>query len=394
MDFATLSIMLLLQAITVITVIWTINRSKSTFNSNDLTADKLQQIITLETTKAQSESLEKLLDRLHQNQQSQQTVLDNHARKQQQDLQNIQLSIQDRLTKSVQSLLETNNKNFELLRKTNEDKLSQINNDVQKRLNENFQENLKSIQQVMQNLGHIQSSAQKMIESTKSIDKLNTIFSRTSSKAFGDFGERYLESLLKEHLAQGSWDRQARLGAGLEIIDFTIQIDGKLIGIDAKFPLTRYTDYLEASPENKNSTKRELLNAIKKMGDEISQKYLQTNLLDTLLLYLPSDSLYNEIVNDEVTVTYLQKRKVSLASPSTVYPLIMLIVSYQFKQKVNENAEMIISGLHQVRRNIEGFKEEFRKLGDKIRQAQQNYDSADRNLLGVEKNILMLEDGE
>jgi DNA recombination protein RmuC len=394
MDFATLSIMLLLQAITVITVIWTINRSKSTFNSNDLTADKLQQIITLETTKAQGESLEKLLDRLHQNQQSQQTVLDNHARKQQQDLQNIQLSIQDRLTKSVQSLLETNNKNFELLRKTNEDKLSQINNDVQKRLNENFQENLKSIQQVMQNLGHIQSSAQKMIESTKSIDKLNTIFSRTSSKSFGDFGERYLESLLREHLATGSWDRQVRLGAGLEIIDFTIQIDGKLIGIDAKFPLTRYTDYLEASPENKNSTKRELLNAIKKMGDEISQKYLQTNLLDTLLLYLPSDSLYNEIVNDEVTVTYLQKRKVSLASPSTVYPLIMLIVSYQFKQKVNENAEMIISGLHQVRRNIEGFKEEFRKLGDKIRQAQQNYDSADRNLLGVEKNILMLEDGE
>jgi DNA recombination protein RmuC len=394
MDFATLSIMLLLQAITIITVIWTINRSKSTSNSSDLTADKLQQVITLETTKAQGESLEKLLDRLHQNQQSQQTVLDNHARKQQQDLQNIQLSIQDRLTKSVQSLLETNNKNFELLRKTNEDKLSQINNDVQKRLNENFQENLKSIQQVMQNLGHIQSSAQKMIESTKSIDKLNTIFSRTSSKSFGDFGERYLESLLREHLATGSWDRQVRLGAGLEIIDFTIQIDGKLIGIDAKFPLTRYTDYLEASPENKNSTKRELLNAIKKMGDEISQKYLQTNLLDTLLLYLPSDSLYNEIVNDEVTVTYLQKRKVSLASPSTVYPLIMLIVSYQFKQKVNENAEMIISGLHQVRRNIEGFKEEFRKLGDKIRQAQQNYDSADRNLLGVEKNILMLEDGE
>jgi DNA recombination protein RmuC len=393
MDVATLSAMIILQIGTIVTVIWMNRRSQST-DTPAMSEDKLQQILSLELARQQTDSLEKLLDRLHQNQQAQQTVLDGHSRKTQDQMQKIQLDIQDRLTKAVQNLLETNNKNFELLRRTNEDKLAQINADVQKRLDENFAQNLKSIQQVMQNLGHIQSSAQKMIESTKSIDKLNTIFSRTSSKSFGDFGERYLETLLREHLAEGSWNRQVKLNGSTEIIDFTIEIDDKIIGIDAKFPLTRYTDYLEASPENKTSTRRELLNTVKRMGDDISQKYLQNNLLDSLLLYLPSDSLYNEVANDEQTVSYLQKRKVSLASPSTIYPLIMLIVSYQFKQKVNENAEIIISGLHQVRRNIEGFKEEFRKLGDKIRQAQQNYDSADRNLLGVERNILMLEERE
>ena len=35
--------------------------------------------------------------------------------------------------------------------------------------------------------------------------------------------------------------------------------------------------------------------------------------------------------------------------------------------------------------------EEFKKLGDKIRQAQVNYDSADKNLNLVQKTVLQLE---
>ncbi len=44
-----------------------------------------------------------------------------------------------------------------------------------------------------------------------------------------------------------------------------------------------------------------------------------------------------------------------------------------------------------MRKNVEAFREEFRKLGDKLRQAQANYDLADRSLLNVQNEVLKLE---
>jgi DNA anti-recombination protein RmuC len=69
----------------------------------------------------------------------------------------------------------------------------------------------------------------------------------------------------------------------------------------------------------------------------------------------------------------------------------MLIKAYQFRLEISQNAENIVLGLKQIQKNIDSFKNEYRKLGEKIRQAQQNYDQAEKNLLGVERNILLLD---
>jgi DNA recombination protein RmuC len=320
-------------------------------------------------------------------------------------LTKIQNQLQERLQKSTLDLIELNktqlgklqentNRSFELLSKTNQERLNQINQDVQKRLDENFARNLKSFQEVTQNLGKLESTAQKMIDSTKSVDKLNNIFARTSSKAFGDFGEKYLESLLRENLAEKSWSDQVQIPGSQDKIDFVIYLEDKKIGIDSKFPVTKFQDFLDAEKEVKAARLKEYLQAVLKMAQDISVKYLKTNYIDALFLYLPSDSMYNEVVNNQKMVESLQKLKVIISSPATIFPLILIINQYQLKLRVSENAERIIDGLKNVSKNISGFKEEFRKLGDKIRQAQTNYDQADRNLIGVEKNILMLQSDE
>ena len=313
------------------------------------------------------------------------------------ELNKIQTSLQEKLNLAVQSLLEVNNKNFEALGKNNQQRLDQINLDVQKRLDENFAQNLKSFQEVTKNLGQMEQKAQAMIESTKSIDKLNNIFSRTSSKAFGGFAENYLESLLSENLASGTWSKQVKVPESSEIIDFVIHVDDKKIGIDAKFPLTKYQDYIEADLADKDSKRKEFLRAVMEMAKSISEKYYKNGFIDALLMYLPSESMYNEVLDTEKNQQvgeFLQKHKISLTSPNTIFPQILLIKTYQFKLQVSQNAENIVKGLQQIKKNIGSFKEEYRKLGEKIRQAQQNYDQAERNLVGVEKNILLLESSE
>ena len=369
------------------------------FNNNQ---EKIQKIETnLESFVKQSEEKQKAeFEKQTLNLQTQFEQLKNANLE---NLQKIQLAVTDKLEKSILNLNQVNkeqlekiyganNENFKLLNKTNQERLDQINSDVQKRLDENFARNLKSFDEVTKNLGYIQSTAQKMIDSTKSIDKLNNIFGRTSSQSFGDFGEKYLESLLRENLVEKSWEKQVKVPNSNNKIDFLIQIEDKKIGIDSKFPLTKYQDFLTAETrEEKLKKLKEYLKAVLDMARDISQKYLQVGFIDSLFLYLPSDSMYSEVINNQGVMETLQKLKVTPASPATVFPLILIINQYQFKLKVSQNAEQIISGLSSVSKNIGSFRDEFRKLGDKIRQAQTNYDQADRSLIGVEKNILLLE---
>ncbi len=309
-------------------------------------------------------------------------------------LQVIQKSVSESLSKSIQDLVDLNRKNFDLLNSTNQKRLSEIQESIEKRMDENLQRNLKSFEDVTKNLGQMQSTAQKMVNSTQSIEKLNNIFERTSSKAFGNFGEQYLEKLLTEHLSERVWASQVTIPGSSDKVDFVITMGEHRIGIDSKFPVTRYQDYLNAEAETKETKRKEYIRSVLEMAESMQKKYLRNDFLDALLIYLPSDSMYNELVNDEKAMEKLHKLKVTPTSPVTILSMITMIQNYEFRLQVNENAEKIIEGLSTVRKNVDSFREEFKKLGDKIRQAQNNYDTADRNLLTVQSTVARLEHKE
>lgn len=309
----------------------------------------------------------------------------------QRSLLSILAQVRDQLAKSIGELNQRNKENFDLLNTANKEKLYQLELEISKRLDENLAQNLKSFENVTKNLTQMEAKAQQMIESTRSVDKLNSIFERTSAKAFGSFGENYLESLLRDNLAVGSWQKQAKVPGSSEIIDFIITIDSYKIGIDCKFPLTRFQDYIDAGADNKKTMLKTFLQSVLLMAKDIHEKYSKVGFADILMIYFPSDSMYNEVVGNTQVMETLHKLKVQPTSPSTVFPLIMLIQTYQFRGHINENAELIVNGLKTVRKNIDSFRDEFRKLGDKLRQAQQNYDIADRNLIGVQNEVLKLE---
>jgi DNA anti-recombination protein RmuC len=133
------------------------------------------------------------------------------------------------------------------------------------------------------------------------------------------------------------------------------------------------------------------LNAVLFMAKEINTKYNKNNFVDHLMMYLPSDSMYNEVINDSKTVQELHKLHITPISPVTIFPVIVNIQIYQQQKFVNDHAIDMMKGLKQIHINILAFQDEFRKLGDKLRQAQTNYDSADRSLSVVSKEIRMLE---
>ena len=74
--------------------------------------------------------------------------------------------------------------------------------------------------------------------------------------------------------------------------------------------------------------------------------------------------------------------------------MLQLIDTYEYKTRISENADIIINGLQVVKKNIDSFRVEFTKLGDKLRLAQDNYNKADDSLRIVQKEVLKLEQNE
>ncbi len=395
MEWLIISLLIVLT----ILVVFLLTRQKSnSFSSADLSNE-----IIVRLGQSNTQNLTQILEEFNKSYQGQEkrfndlqkNLLEETANlkdQNQKSLMSILNLVREQLAQSIRELNQRNKENFELLNSANKEKLGQLEKEISKRLDENLAQNLKSFENVTKNLTQMESRAQQMIESTKSVDKLNSIFERTSSKAFGSFGENYLESLLRENLAEGSWQKQVRVPGASELLDFVIQIDSYKIGIDSKFPLTRYQDFIDADAENKKTALRKFLYSVMQMAKDISEKYSKSGFVDVLMIYFPSDSMYNEVINHPQTLEFLHKLKIQPTSPSTIFPLIMLIQTYQFRGHINENAEMIINGLKTVKKNMLSFHEEFRKLGDKLRQAQQNYNIADQNLLKVQNEVLKLED--
>lgn len=306
-------------------------------------------------------------------------------------LMELQKNINQSLSLAIANLSSLNTQNFESLRKTNQEKLDQINIQVQSRLDQNFAQHQKSFQEVTNSVGQMQQTAKQMIDSTSSIDKLNNIFARSSSKSFGDFGEKYLESLLSQNLHPSVWQKQVKMTYSADKIDFVLHFGDQKIGIDSKFPATKYQDYQFAPADKKLACLKEFLVSVKLMATDIAIKYGKNHEFDSLLMYLPSDGMYVTVVENTSLVHELQKLRVMPVSPITIFPMVIGAKTYYSNKFVNENAKEIMQGLDNIKRNVAVFQDEFRKLGDKIKQAQQNYDKAGENLIGVEKTVMQLE---
>lgn len=338
------------------------------------------------------------VDKINQHNSEFRTVLEERVGNLKTDLQQsigdnllkVQESIQDKLQKNILVISDMTKIELQKVRESTHEKLDLINLDVQKRLDENFSRNIKSFEEVTKNLGQMEQKAQIMIESTKSIDRLNQIFARTSVKSFGSFAEDYLENLLTEYLTPNSWSKQERVPNSTEVIDFVIEIGDHKIGIDAKFPLTKYQDYALAT-EDQDQKKREYHAAILQMSQSIASKYYQNNFVHKLFLYLPSETMYTDCIENDLLIQKIQKLKVSILSPNTLFAQLILFNQMQSRYQVSENAEEIIAGLSKIGQNVKNFRIEYGKLGDKLRLAQQNYDTAEKNLIGVENNIYLLE---
>lgn len=245
----------------------------------------------------------------------------------------------DNVITALRTLAEKQEKSQEALRQTVEGRLDAIRNEnalkldemrktvdeklqttLETRLGESFNRVVEQLERVHKGIGEMQSLA-------SNVGDLKKILSNV--RARGTFGELNLGMLLEQFLSPEQFIKNAQVKENSqERVEFAIKLPGRDLGaevllpVDAKFPQEDYERLIIAAEGGNAEAVAESGEALEKrirfFAKTIQDKYINPpRTTDFAILFLPTESLYAEIVRRPGLFEQLQREHhVTLAGPT------------------------------------------------------------------------------
>ncbi len=327
--------------------------------------DALRQEISTMLMQTREEIYNTLGSKIVENGNNQQLQLNNLTTLNEQKLENTRKNMEEKLElirRTVEDRLiymqKDNADKLEKMRVTVDEKLQGT---LEQRLGESFKVVNDRLESVYKGLGEMQNLAQ-------GVGDLKKIF--TNVKARGTWGEIELGNILEEYLTPDQYLKSAKTRPGAtEFVEFAIKLPGKtdgqnvLLPVDSKFPVEDYKRLVDAEElgdiDAITDARKSLENSIKLFAKDIHDKYIETPYTtDFGIMFLPTESLYCEVVKNTVLIeTLTQKYRVVVSGPNT---FVALLNSLQmgFRTLAIEKRSS------EVWKLLGGVKSEFEKFGD------------------------------
>src|SRR3989304_6766980 len=150
-------------------------------------------------------------------------------------------------------------------------------------------------------IGELKKEAGQFSEVSHSMRDLQAFLQ--SPKLRGNIGEQVLADLISQIFPKKSFHLQYTFKSG-NTVDAAIRTDAGIIPIDSKFPLETFQRMeVGETKEDRQTAKREFHKDIRRHIDDIARKYIlpEEGTMDFALMYLPSEPVYYEIVNETAT---------------------------------------------------------------------------------------------
>ncbi len=225
----------------------------------------------------------------------------------------------------------------------------------------------KVISQVQKNIG-------EMSEIGRSMRDLQEFL--RSPKLRGNIGEQVLRELLEQFLPKQSFHLQYAFKSG-EKVDAVIKTTAGIIPIDSKFPMENFRAMISSKSESKTKTfKKQFERDVKVHIQSISKKYIISDegTIDYALMYIPSEAVYYEIVNNPALFEYSFAQRVLPVSPTTFYAYLRSILMSFEGQKIESKAKEILQTLRAIQKD-------YSKVEDNLTVLQKHLNNAS-NMMG------------
>ncbi len=223
---------------------------------------------------------------------------------------------------------------------------------------------------------------------------------RGSSKTQGNWGELVLERVLEasglrkgeEYIVQTSHTREDGTRA---LPDVVIHLpENRSLVIDAKVSLVAYEEFAisEVEVDRVAASKRHIesvKNHIRGLSEKNYHSLYGLKSLDFVLLFVPIEPAFMlAVTSDRDLFMDAWKRNVLLVSPSTLLFVVRTVAHLWRQEAQTRNAQEIAKRGAELYDKFVGFVEDMNALGNRLRQAQTEYDGAYGKLASGRGNLI------
>ena len=276
------------------------------------------------------------------------------------------------LEKTLGDVRRENTEQLDKMRLVVEEKMQETLNT---RLNQSFEQINKQLDSLREGLGEMKAL-------TEGVTDLRKVLGGVKTR--GVWGEISLGTLIEEMLVAEQYETNAKIGKKGEVVEFAIRMPGRgdepiLLPIDAKFPLEDYQRLVDAS-ENGDRPVIEAMGValerrIKEEAKTIAEKYIKPpQTTDFAVMYLPIEGLFAEVAKRAGLLDYVQsKYRVMVTGPTTLAALLnSLLVG--FKTVAIEKRSREIWKL------LSAFRTEFVRFSEMLDKTQGYVDKASEGI--------------
>jgi DNA recombination protein RmuC len=228
-------------------------------------------------------------------------------------------------------------------------------------------------------IGDVQKSIGEFSEIGRSMNELQEFLQ--SPKLRGNTGEQVLKELLAQYFPKHSFILQYSFKNG-EKVDAVIKTSQGLIPIDSKFPMENFRKMMkETNKEMKMRLTKDFTNDVKKHVLDIAKKYILVDegTSDYALMYIPSESVYYEIINNDELFEFSGEKMVLPVSPMSFYAYMKAILMSYEGARIQSQAKEILEVLNSIKKDYGKSEEALSTLGRHITNAYNQMATVTKN---------------
>ncbi len=229
-----------------------------------------------------------------------------------------------------------------------------------------------------QDFGRLSSSVAGL---TLTAGKLHEMLASTQRR--GAWGERMAEDVLRlAGLEEGiNYEKQSSADAESGRPDFTFYLPNDLkANMDVKFPLERYRGYIDAEGDEPRAQElRGLVQAVRGHVKAVAARgYIDPKIptVPYVIVFIPNEQIYGLVLSEQPDlIDEALRQRVVLASPLTLYAMLCVVRQAAEHANIMKTADEVLTLLAQFTREWGKYNEAFDKLGQRIEQTRDEYES-------------------
>ena len=280
--------------------------------------------------------------------------------------------------------------------------LQQHSNRVQDEISKQSEQSFKTIREITEKLEQLGSTNEKVLSTTQQLQELQNILKNPKQR--GVLGEYYLETLLKNVLGVGQFEMQYKFKNG-EIADAAVFVKDKIIPVDSKFSLENYNRLVEAERVGDDvaraSFEKVFVNDLKERIKETA-KYIrpEENTTDFAFMFIPHEAIYYDLLINKIgavgedTENIIQRAvgtyKVIVVSPTSFLAYLQTVMQGLRAMQIEEQAKDIGKRVGELGKHLLKYNEFHSKLGASLTTSVNHYNAAGKEFLKIDKDVLRI----